>query len=466
MSQEIENNFEERKKDWDLTGLLDDVIRRYIYQLTNDELNEINLEKASGMPDEEIKNGIKLPLATMQQRRETWGSQSKLDVQDPMIFILQSTVEKLSVGDKIPLSESDYLERHQQLNDTELGAKRLQKLNRDSKNVSYANALLSYVREARECLNSGKQLPQRPTRSSITLEKPNEEVAVLLSEQTPKETAVPDLNSAPEISIPSSNNEEVMQHQNTTPESPEAEHQQAKMEDLMDISLPLVDQEPFQEILQALLKNDMSQAANLLQYLGSHLDKLQEEHQKMQVEFRELKEQVNSIDERFFNDSDSVDTVQNNLDQSEKLITLNKSRLANVVLQTKRKLKTAGKNALLSFAEKIHVPKALASLQKGMQHTQDSLDVLFQRLNDAKQAVQDVSNSVKNVGRALTGKELLEYVPWDPEKGKIASVQRKIYAMERTLGNLQERTNTLLSKMQRPEQKPEKQVKKTTKKVI
>lgn len=56
MSQEIENNFEERKKDWDLTGLLDDVIRRYIYQLTNDELNEINLEKASGMPDEEIKN--------------------------------------------------------------------------------------------------------------------------------------------------------------------------------------------------------------------------------------------------------------------------------------------------------------------------------------------------------------------------------------------------------------------------
>lgn len=193
MSQEIENNFEERKKDWDLTGLLGDVIRRYIYQLTNDELNEINLEKASGMPDEEIKNGIKLPLATMQQRRETWGSQSKLDVQEPMIFILQSTVEKLSVGDKIPLSDadsflihqesgvlnyelhylmngtpqeynafldlskvkvadtlmdgvthsvppalSDYLERHQQLNDTELGAKRLQKLNCDSKNVSYA----------------------------------------------------------------------------------------------------------------------------------------------------------------------------------------------------------------------------------------------------------------------------------------------------------------------------------------
>ena len=195
MSQEIENNFEERKKDWDLTGLLDDVIRRYIYQLTNDELNEINLEKASGMPDEEIKNGIKLPLATMQQRRETWGSQSKLDVQEPMIFILQSTVEKLSVGDKIPLSDadsflihqesgvlnyelhylmngtpqeynafldlskvkvadtlmdgvthstppalSDYLERHQQLNDTELGAKRLQKLNCDSKNVSYAKS--------------------------------------------------------------------------------------------------------------------------------------------------------------------------------------------------------------------------------------------------------------------------------------------------------------------------------------
>jgi hypothetical protein len=393
MPQEIENNFEERKKDWNLTGLLDDVIRRYIHQLTNDELNEINLEKSSGMPDEEIKNGIKLPLAVMQQRRETWGS---VNLEKPN----EEKVTQQSISEKAQNAEI---------------------------------------------------MP---------------EISIPISEHKSEETAVPDLNSAPEISIPSSNNEEVMQHQNTTPESPEAEHQQAKIEDLMDISLPFVDQEPFQEILQALLKNDMSQAANLLQYLGSHLDKLQEKHQKMQVEFRELKEQINSIDERFFNDSDSVDTVQNNLDQSEKLITLNKSRLANVVLQTKSKLKTAGKNALLSFAEKIHVPKALASLQKGMQHTQDSLDVLFQRLNDAKQAVQDVSNSVKNVGRALTGKELLEYVPWDPEKGKIASVQRKIYAMERTLGNLQERTNTLLSKMQRPEQKPEKQVKKTTKKVI
>lgn len=393
MPQKIENNFEERKKDWNLTGLLDDVIRRYIHQLTNDELNEINLEKSSGMPDEEIKNGIKLPLAVMQQRRETWGS---VNLEKPN----EEKVTQQSISEKAQNAEI---------------------------------------------------MP---------------EISIPISEHKSEETAVPDLNSAPEISIPSSNNEEVMQHQNTTPESPEAEHQQAKIEDLMDISLPFVDQEPFQEILQALLKNDMSQAANLLQYLGSHLDKLQEKHQKMQVEFRELKEQINSIDERFFNDSDSVDTVQNNLDQSEKLITLNKSRLANVVLQTKSKLKTAGKNALLSFAEKIHVPKALASLQKGMQHTQDSLDVLFQRLNDAKQAVQDVSNSVKNVGRALTGKELLEYVPWDPEKGKIASVQRKIYAMERTLGNLQERTNTLLSKMQRPEQKPEKQVKKTTKKVI
>ena len=95
MSQEIENNFEERKKDWDLTGLLDDVIRRYIYQLTNDELNEINLEKASGMPDEEIKNGIKLPLATMQQRRETWGSQSKLDVQETYDFYIAKYSRKV-----------------------------------------------------------------------------------------------------------------------------------------------------------------------------------------------------------------------------------------------------------------------------------------------------------------------------------------------------------------------------------
>lgn len=91
MSQEIENNFEERKKDWDLTGLLDDVIRRYIYQLTNDELNEINLEKASGMPDEEIKNGIKLPLATSLVD----------DIMDDKTFISRIPGSKLHI--KLPL---------------------------------------------------------------------------------------------------------------------------------------------------------------------------------------------------------------------------------------------------------------------------------------------------------------------------------------------------------------------------
>ena len=33
-----------------------------------------------------LKMESNYPLATMQQRRETWGSQSKLDVQEPMIL--------------------------------------------------------------------------------------------------------------------------------------------------------------------------------------------------------------------------------------------------------------------------------------------------------------------------------------------------------------------------------------------
>ena len=37
MSQEIENNFEERKKDWDLTGLLGDVCLLY----TSDAADEL-----------------------------------------------------------------------------------------------------------------------------------------------------------------------------------------------------------------------------------------------------------------------------------------------------------------------------------------------------------------------------------------------------------------------------------------
>ena len=42
MAQEHEETYEDRKKNWDLSGSLENIIRRYIHQITNAELKEIN----------------------------------------------------------------------------------------------------------------------------------------------------------------------------------------------------------------------------------------------------------------------------------------------------------------------------------------------------------------------------------------------------------------------------------------
>ena len=64
-----------------------------------------------------------------------------------------------------------------------------------------------------------------------------------------------------------------------TVESPEAEHLQKKAADLLDISQPLVDQEAFQEVFQALQQNEMPQAADMLHFFASHLDEVHKQKQ-------------------------------------------------------------------------------------------------------------------------------------------------------------------------------------------
>ena len=225
MAQEHEETYEDRKKNWDLSGSLENIIHRYIHQITNAELKEINLEMQAGMLESEIKAGIKLPLVEMRQRRETFLLQKEKSFSEPVITILKSDTADLPAGSKLSLldadglllrrnpgsveyqiqfllrgkekvqnavidlsklsgtgtfadsivgdasfapSSVDYLKKHRDLSILERAAKRVLRVNKKSDMRAYANALLSYVQEARNCLNFGQNLPKRPSRKDFT----------------------------------------------------------------------------------------------------------------------------------------------------------------------------------------------------------------------------------------------------------------------------------------------------------
>lgn len=243
-----------------------------------------------------------------------------------------------------------------------------------------------------------------------------------------------------------------------TVESPEAEHLQKKAADLLDISQPLVDQEAFQEVFQALQQNEMPQAADMLHFFASHLDEVQEHYRSMQEEFRRIKPQIADIDKKLFTDSVCVSEAQSELNRGERFVQTTKNRLANQVMNTRDNMMSSKKSALISLAESIRVPETLEMLQDCMQRAEKSLDNVFYRLNDTRHAIHDVALGVKNIGRSLSGKELLTYKPWDMENGAIASMQRKIYAMERGLNHLQKQAKTLQDQMRPPKNKVRKQL--------
>lgn len=838
MAQEHEETYEDRKKNWDLSGSLENIIHRYIHQITNAELKEINLEMQAGMLESEIKAGIKLPLVEMRQRRETFLLQKEKSFSEPVITILKSDTADLPAGSKLSLldaddlllrrnpgsveyqiqfllrgkekvqnavidlsklsgtgtfadsivgdasfapSSVDYLKKHRDLSILERAAKRVLRVNKKSDMRAYANALLSYVQEARNCLNLGQNLPKRPSRKDFTEKstikyseseivntadsadtttpeskevQPQEaysesnmisfdepQVTILQStvpqipagakmsladtelmfkgqtsgyvayqidytlvqdnfyhgsyhgkvnfdrthdksltaqiraaalagpaEMSPQDFSkltpesmkkyqvqmnwiidnfVPYLQNHQNLSVirsqadnillnpnreswetpyakellsyveeaqeclnkgkslpalpakehfqlaeqplenpispipadsqPAQNvktpaepvekpskvpvtiNEKLLAspphdgkilsqipaskkyveleflsslengktflatidpdkeyplwvkendewkpagsrfgdilsysygnvkaaaqkeferlrnqdsaevqdstHQLNAPtvESPNVEHLQKKAADLLDISQPLVDQEAFQEVFQALQQNEMPQAADMLHFLASHLDEVQEHYRSMQEEFRRIKQQIADIDKKLFTDSVCVSEAQSELDRGERFVQTTKNRLANQVMNTRDNMMSSKKSALISLAESIRVPETLEMLQNCMQRAEKSLDNVFYRLNDTRHAIHDVALGVKNIGRSLSGKELLTYKPWDMENGAIASIQRKIYAMERGLNHLQKQTKTLQDQMRPPRNKVRKQLSNTKK---
>lgn len=859
MAQEHEETYEDRKKNWDLSGSLENIIHRYIHQITNAELKEINLEMQAGMLESEIKAGIKLPLEEMRQRRKTFLLQKEKSFSEPVITILKSDIADLPTGSKLSLLDADdlllrrnpgsveyqiqfllrdeekvqnavidlsklsgtgtfadsivgdasfalslvdYLKKHRDLSILERAAKRVLRVNKKSDMRAYANALLSYVQEARNCLNLGQNLPKRPSRKDFTEKstikysdketlksnqpestttvddhplpqnaekseivntadsadtttpeskevQPQEaysesnmisfdepQVTILQSsvpqipagakmsladtelmfkgqtsgyiayqidytlvqdnfyhgsyhgkvnfdrthdksltaqiraaalagpaEMSPQDFSkltpesmkkyqvqmnwiidnfVPYLQNHQNLSVIRSQADNILLNPNReswetpyakellsyveearkrlnkgeslpalpakehfqlveqplknpidpipadskpaqnveapadpvkkpakvpvtinekllaspphagkilsqipasekyveldflssldngktflatidpekeyplwikesdewkpagsrfgdilsrsygnvrsaarkefdrlknrtsaevqdsthrlnapTVESPEAEHLQKKAADLLDISQPLVDQEAFQEVFQALQQNEMPQAADMLHFLASHLDEVQEHYRSMQEEFRRIKPQIGDIDKKLFTDSACVNEAQAELDRGERFVQTTKNRLANQVMNTRDNMMSSKKSALISLAESIRVPETLEMLQNCMQRAEKSLDNVFYRLNDTRHAIHDVALGVKNIGRSLSGKELLTYKPWDMENGAIASMQRKIYAMERGLNHLQKQAKTLQDQMRPPKNKVRKQL--------
>lgn len=109
MAQEHDETYEDRKKNWNLSGSLENIIHRYIHQITNAELKEINLEMQAGMLESEIKAGIKLPLVEMRQRRETFLLQKEKSFSEPVITILKSDTADLPAGSKLSLLDADDL---------------------------------------------------------------------------------------------------------------------------------------------------------------------------------------------------------------------------------------------------------------------------------------------------------------------------------------------------------------------
>lgn len=128
-------------------------------------------------------------------------------------------------------------------------------------------------------------------------------------------------------------------------------------------------------------------------------------------------------------------------------------------------LKDKGVIGLHDALEALGVRKAMTALQTHLNHTARALETGIARMEAVRQEMQSVGGHVRNIGRALSGKERLEVKAGQTQNGKgaVLTPLRRVHSALRRAENLAGRAVEHLEKLERTAQEKKPSIRETLK---
>lgn len=216
------------------------------------------------------------------------------------------------------------------------------------------------------------------------------------------------------------------------------------------LSVPLMEQEQLQELLQILEDNGMKEEKKQVMGLAQYLDTMDEQLGAVLTELKEVKEQLGEIKDSGIKAAALrvVTRVEGKIQEAKSQVHVIKEKFMEGVKKTVETFHQKGVLALAKTVDFLGIQKGIQKIHTHLEQSILAADRGMDRLGNMADEMHEAKTHMGNIGRELAGKERKETTARDVEKGPVFQMQKTLFHAMGVMNGMKQRTETALQRVE------------------
>lgn len=216
------------------------------------------------------------------------------------------------------------------------------------------------------------------------------------------------------------------------------------------LSVPLMEQEQLQELLQILEDNGMKEEKQQVMGLAQYLDTMDEQLGAVLTELKEVKEQLGEIKDSGIKATALrvVTRVEGKIQEAKSQVHGLKEKFMEGVKKTVETFHQKGVLALAKTVDFLGIQKGIQKIHTHLEQSILAADRVMDRLGNIADEMHEAKTHMGNIGRELAGKEWKRTTARDVEKGPVFQIQKTLFHAIGVMNGMKQRTETALQRVE------------------
>lgn len=220
------------------------------------------------------------------------------------------------------------------------------------------------------------------------------------------------------------------------------------------LSVPIGEQPHLKEFFKLLNENGQKQEAAEFSALFSQFAAMEKQYNTILSELSAVKEQLSTLHDGGYKAAAMKDSqfTHSCVARAKAQLTCIKTDLSENIRKALSAVKQHGISALNKAVDFLGIKTALSNMNVDLQASISSTQKSIDRINTIGSELHALNEHIKNLGRALTGKEAKELTARDEDKGILAAVAKPIKRQKATLEGMAKSVDKAIARVERLEQ--------------
>lgn len=216
------------------------------------------------------------------------------------------------------------------------------------------------------------------------------------------------------------------------------------------LSVPLMEQEQLQELLQILEDNGMKEEKKQVMGLAQYLDTMDEQLGAVLTELKEVKEQLGEIKDSGIKAAALrvVTRVEGKIQEAKSQVHAIKEKFMEGVKKTVETFHQKGVLALAKTVDFLGIQKGIQKIHTHLEQSILAADRGMDRLGNIADEMHEAKTHMGNIGRELAGKERKKTTARDVEKGPVFQMQKTLFHAMGVMNGMKQRTEIALQRVE------------------